>query len=612
MKRLYLHLSLGALVPVMYFTGGIESPIRFLYYPILILFTPLVETSSAYFQAAIIFTSLYALIPVAQSGSYPASAVATNVLVFLLAAFAAGRIADYIRKERESYRRTSDSYHGLTNALNLNIANLQSKLDSISEAYKHLQEIDRNKTRFISGASHEIRAPLSSIRSFSEILLSYDDIEPDTIKEFVGIINKESERLSQIANEILDMVRLESGKMDWHMDTVDLPSLIRTAINTMTPLAKDKGLLMAFDADSDVPPIKGDRNRLLQVLLNLLSNAVKFTSKGRVTVGLQDLPNEIKLYVSDTGEGIYPEEREKIFEEFYRIGDALEGRPRGSGLGLSISKNIVEAHGGRIWVESELGKGSTFFFELPKGTSLSDAAAESTLHAKMAGKHLLVLEDYQPIRQLLRTSLERIGFNTLGAESARMAVDVARARRPDAIIVGHPISEDSFDDLRAFSRMSGTPLFLVYVVNDGETGLQVAVNGYISKPFDSSQMDGVLNRVILTRKGRIVIISGDPEEARSLQVVAGANGYETEVIPNVTFIDSYRPPLALVIGSMPKEEIYKAVDFLRGNRMTRNIPILMTLNIMIRDIECIGLGSSTYGKGLARVVECLEDNVRGG
>ena len=130
--------------------------------------------------------------------------------------------------------------------------------------------------------------------------------------------------------------------------------------------------------------------------------------------------------VSDTGEGIYPEEKDKIFEEFYRIGDGLSGRPKGAGTGLSISKKIIEAHGGRMWVESQLGKGSTFFLTLPKKEIILPEIEDIDTRVDFHGRHILVLEDYKPMRQVLRVALETLGFKTTGVESIKLGVDMQR------------------------------------------------------------------------------------------------------------------------------------------------------------------------------------------
>jgi signal transduction histidine kinase/DNA-binding response OmpR family regulator len=608
MRKVHVYLFFSCLVPLMLFTGGVESPVRLLYYPMLALSIPVVNPS-AHFQIALAFSVLYCLLPFDKGGEYPSYSVAVNVLSFLLIALATGRISDLLLEERESFRRSSDSYHGLTNALNLRVMNLQSKVDSLTEAYERAQEADRNKTRFISGISHEIRSPLSSIRSFSEILQNYADIDDDTREEFLGIINKESERLTQLTNEILDVVRMESGKVQWHMDAIDMRDVIGSAVRTVLPLAKSKGLLLETPLPETLPPVRGDGNKLVQVVLNLLNNAVKFTSHGKITVGVEEMPDELMTYVLDTGEGIYPEEKERIFEEFYRIGDDLTGRPKGSGLGLSISKKIVEGHGGRIWIESRLGKGSTFFFSLPKEPGMQKAEEDEYRFSKVDGSRILVLEDYMPMRRILRGALESLGFRTLGAESVGMALKIVKTGRPDEIILGFPKGDEHFDELRTYSRVQGIPLLLVSVVNDIKRGPQVAVNGYISSPFDISQITDTLQEVLSGETGRILIFSDDPEEARNLQFLIGAKGYGTEVVSDFDSIETSKPPDAIVLGTFPKEELYGIVDSLRGNEKTERIPLLLALDIYMMGIRGIGLGSSEYGNGLNKLLEGLKEMV---
>ncbi len=609
MKKFYFYFALLGLLPFMLLTGGAESPVRFLYYPIMVLLIK-VFSSKALLQSSLTFGILYCLVPFVRGGEYPVYTVTINVFSFLFMAIASGQLADFLHQERVSLQKTTDTFHGLTNALNIKIMNLQSKIDSMSEAYNRLQKLDENRTRFISGVSHEIRSPLSSIRSFSEILLNYDDIDENTRKEFLNIINEESERLTHLTNEILDLVRMESGKIQWHMDDVDMGEVLQLAVRTMLPLTKDKALAMETSIPENLYLIKGDRNKLLQVMLNLISNALKFTSEGKITVGIEETPDEMKVYVSDTGEGIYPEEKEKIFEEFYRIGDDLTGRPKGSGMGLSISKKIIEAHGGNIWVESRLGKGSTFFFTLPKKEAVKPAVEEVIFPSYLSGRHILVLEDYKPMRQILRIALETLGFRTTGAESIKPGVEIAKLKKPDAIIIGYPKSEEYFSELRTLSRIQGVPLLLVAVINDEKSGLQVAVNGYISKPFDRYQILSTIEEVLPKKRGEILTVSSDPAEARDFQVLIGTDKYETSVVADVDTIDLKGSlPDAIVIGTSSSDEVYATIGFLRNNPTTRKIPILLILNFSIRDIKPIGLNSSEYGSGLNKIVERLKEGI---
>lgn len=614
MKQQVLYpVLLPGLVPLMLFTGGVESPLILLYYPALLLFTRFFSANTI-FQSALVFSIFFCFMPFVQGVAvYPAYEVAVNVAGFMLMAIASGHLTDSFHKDSALTRRTSDTYHGLTNILNLQITNLQSQIDSMSEAYERLKEVDTNKTRFLASISHEIRSPLSSIRSFSEILQNYDDIDNETKKEFFSIINEESERLTELTNEILDVVRVESGRTEWHMEMVNLDEVIMVAVKTMLPLAKSKGLSCETIIPAGLPQVKGDKNRLVQVFLNLLSNAVKFTSKGSIIISVEEKPEEIRLHVSDTGEGIYPEERAKIFEEFYRIGDELTGRPKGSGLGLSISKKIVQAHGGRIWVKSELGKGSTFSVALPKKVEESVQVPTIPPHhyTKFQGGELLILEDDTVLRQILRENLDAIGYMTAGAVDAKTIVDMAKAKKPDAIIIGYPESEESFSELRTLYRTNDVPLYLVLIINEENTGSQVAVNGYISTPIDKVEVETALKEILPRERGRLYIISEDSDEARGLQLFAGTKGYVTTIVNSVSAIDAANlPPDAIIIGTLPKDEVYRTIRGLRSDKLTRDVPIIVKLNIFIRDVECVSLGSSPkYGSGLSVLTERLQRRV---
>jgi signal transduction histidine kinase len=187
----------------------------------------------------------------------------------------------------------------------------------------------------------------------------------DQVSENLGVMVVEGERLTALINNVLDLAKIEAGKVEWHMTPVAVPEIIARAAAATTSLFESNGLLFNKQIDSNLPEIIGDQGKLIQVVINLISNAVKFTEKGSVTCRAERKDSEVVISVSDTGIGISAEDQPKVFEKFTQVGDTLTDKPRGTGLGLTICKEIVEHHGGRIWVESELGKGSTFSFALP-------------------------------------------------------------------------------------------------------------------------------------------------------------------------------------------------------------------------------------------------------
>jgi signal transduction histidine kinase len=309
---------------------------------------------------------------------------------------------------------------------------LQQATTELRQANDRLQELDRLKDEFVSTVSHELRTPLTSIRAFSEILSDNPDLDVAERSEYLQIIVAETERLTRLINQVLDLSKLESGSADWHIDAVDLGEVVATSVQATAQIFRDRRVALEVNVPDPAPTVWADRDRLVQVLLNLLSNAVKFcapeTGRVQITVGRADnqitvgradnqadvgradnqitvgradnqitvgradnqitvgrADNQItvgrygdfaRVDVSDNGPGIADEDHAVIFEKFRQGGDTRINRPAGTGLGLPISREIVDHLGGRLWVESSPGRGAVFSFTLPVAVVGAAASAE--------------------------------------------------------------------------------------------------------------------------------------------------------------------------------------------------------------------------------------------
>jgi len=244
---------------------------------------------------------------------------------------------------------------------------LEAATAELRAANERLQELDRLKDDFISTVTHELRTPLTSIRAFSEILHDNPDLPVDRRSHFLEIILKESERLTRLINQVLDLAKLEAGAAEWNTDTVDLRDLIHDALASTEQLISDKAIRVENRAPEYVPAVVVDRDRITQVLLNLLSNAIKFcqAESGIIMLTIQVTDNALQVSVQDNGPGISPQEQQLIFDKFRQVHDHTNGKPQGTGLGLPISKQIIAHYGGDLWVESIHGQGATFRFTLP-------------------------------------------------------------------------------------------------------------------------------------------------------------------------------------------------------------------------------------------------------
>jgi signal transduction histidine kinase len=241
---------------------------------------------------------------------------------------------------------------------------LEAVTAELRAANERLRELDQLKDDFVSTVSHELRTPLTSIRAFSEILLDNPDLSPEERGQFLGLVVEETERLSRLINQVLDLSKLESGQMEWEIGEVDIGDVVRGSAASTTQLFTQRGATLDVHVPDSVPPVQADRDRLKQVVINLLSNAAKFT-RSTAAVDVQVQNGQIRVDVRDDGPGIDPKDQQIIFEKFRQGGDVLTDRPQGTGLGLPISRQIVEHLGGKLWVDSEPGKGSTFSFTLP-------------------------------------------------------------------------------------------------------------------------------------------------------------------------------------------------------------------------------------------------------
>jgi signal transduction histidine kinase len=246
-----------------------------------------------------------------------------------------------------------------------------------AQLFEETKKLDQLKSEFVSKVSHELRTPLTSIKGFGEILASYDDIDPANRQEFIQIINEESDRLTRLINDLLDLSKIEAGKIKWVIQPIDAGQILRYTVKQIQAMALKKPLTLALDLPPALPLAMGDRDQLVQVMENLLSNAIKFTPQGTITIGArwqpadeapadrQTPPSSLTIFVQDTGTGIPSNELTAIFEKFHQVTDTNHTLPKGTGLGLALCREIIQHLGGTIWVESTLGQGSRFLFTLP-------------------------------------------------------------------------------------------------------------------------------------------------------------------------------------------------------------------------------------------------------
>jgi Na+/proline symporter/nitrogen-specific signal transduction histidine kinase len=248
-------------------------------------------------------------------------------------------------------------------------------------ANDRLRAIDRMKDDFLSTVSHELRTPLASIRALSEILLQGPEIDPGQRTHFLRVVVKETDRLTRLINQVLDLAKVKAGRMSWQLSDVNMTDVIEEAVASMRHVIDEQQIALELRLPAALRPVRADRDRMLQVVVNLLSNAIKFRDRqrGRIGVSLVEEASAIRVEVRDNGRGIRPEDRELVFDRFAQLSDPVDGKPEGSGLGLAISSRIVERFGGRMWVEGGQGEGARLVFTVPYTGSGDGLESEAEL-----------------------------------------------------------------------------------------------------------------------------------------------------------------------------------------------------------------------------------------
>ena len=367
-----------------------------------------------------------------------------------------------------------------------------------AQLFRELEVAGRHKSEFLASMSHELRTPLNAVIGFSDVLLErmFGDLN-ERQEEYVRDIRDSGRHLLELINEILDLSKVEAGRMELEPAALSLPDLLEQGLAMVRERAARHGIAISLAVAPEVGVVWADEVKLKQVVLNLLSNAVKFTPDGgAVDVRASIAGDEAQVVVSDSGIGIDAADHERIFEAFQRGG--REARSEGTGLGLTLSKRIVELHGGRIWMSSRPGEGSTFGFAVPvqphgpPEESASQPAAERDLET------VLVVEDDPHSAELLSVYLEGAGYRVTVARDGAEGLEQARRLRPRAVVLDILLPRlDGWDLLARLKSDPATaeaPVVVVSMLDERGKGLALGAVEYLVKPVAREELLAALER----------------------------------------------------------------------------------------------------------------------
>ncbi|MDJ1183013.1 ATP-binding protein [Roseofilum casamattae] len=473
------------------------------------------------------------------------------------------------------------------------------------------KEVDRMKTEFISTVSHELRTPLTSVLGFAklikkkldDVLLPKVDLSDKKVKRAVNqvssnldIIVSEGVRLTALINDVLDLAKMEAGKVDWKDEEVVIEELIERATVATAALFSQTSTRLAIEVEPELPAIRGDLDKLIQVVINLISNAVKFTENGTVTCQATRRGDSIIIQVIDTGIGMKEDDLPHVFEKFKQVGDSLTDKPKGTGLGLPICKEIIEHHGGHIWAESQLGVGSTFAFWLPMAEeivddklqphfssvawpqlvkTLTDSKSQSADNSQNEHPVILVVDDDANIREWLGQQLDGEGYEVRRAANGRDAIAQIKQQKPNLVVLDVIMPDLNGFDVAAILKndpeTQQIPILMISADDFSERGYRMGVERYLTKPIDTEQfLQGVQS--LLDRSSsseRVLLFEQQSPIVETLSQVLQKQGYTmTEVDPNRDLLASRSDVAIANVNISNPSRLVKALEFQKeGNRV---------------------------------------------
>jgi signal transduction histidine kinase/CheY-like chemotaxis protein len=495
-------------------------------------------------------------------------------------------------------------------ALALINAQLYRQLERQSAA---LAVASQHKSEFLASMSHELRTPLNAIIGFSEVLLErmFGDLN-ERQDDYLRDIWSSGKHLLELLNDILDLSKIEAGQMVLNRSEFAARESLEYCLSMVRERAVKQRIQLSLEIDPQVGLIDADRLRFRQVVLNLLSNAVKFTPEGgRVEVRGFLRDQDLVVEVTDTGPGVPAEDRQRIFDAFQQ-GARHPEQTEGTGLGLTLSKRILELHGGRIWVESEPGQGSTFGFALPTGepalASVPEAGPDPGLPAEAAPgprPTVVVVEDDRRSFDLLRLYLEAAGARVVSARDGEEGLDTVRRMSPAGVVLD--ILLPGIDGWEVLARLKADPateaipVVVVSMLDDRSRGYALGAAEYLLKPVAKDQLLAALHRVaaIPERPHTVVAIDDDPLaielvraslESEGWTVLGAVTGQE-----GLTLIRERKPSAVLLDLLMPGMDGFEVLEALRADPDTKSVPvvILTSMDMTQQDKERLQ-GRITY------------------
>lgn len=484
---------------------------------------------------------------------------------------------------------------------NRGVVALYAELDERADYLRRASEL---KTKFLSNVSHEFRTPLNSVISLARLLLdrSDGDLTPEQVKQ-VRYIESSARDLQEMVNDLLDLAKVEAGKIRIRSKRFEVHELFSALKGMLKPLLADNTSVdLVFEDAPELPPLRTDEGKVSQILRNLISNALKFTPHGKVTVSARLLEDQqIQFAVEDTGIGIAPEHHETIFKEFSQVENPLQDKYRGTGLGLPLCRNLAMLLGGTIWLESETGRGSTFFVRIPSVYVGEAVPAEESAALPAPEFHrapILILEDDPQTLHQFESYLRDTEFQPILAATMAQAEAWTARHVPAAVIadiyIGDDVSWGFIARLR--KRLPELPLIVTSAHDEARSAAAEGANLFLAKPVERETILEELRRLTAQTGIRRVLLVDDNEVARYilrdlldlpwLDIREASSGGAA-----IASLNNDLPDALILDLLMPDISGFEVLRHLRSQPAMRNLPVLIYTSKVLSDVEKAQLAS---------------------
>ena len=462
--------------------------------------------------------------------------------------------------------------------------------------------------KFLATFSHELRSPLNSIIGFSELMMcQLASLPPESVQEFTQNIHTSGRHLQQIINDILDLSKIEAGKLDLHIASYPVSYFKESIERLLSAAVKEKSIALEFRFSPEFDEIVVDQTRFKQILINLVANAIKFSHpRGTVRISSARIGNDIQFEVKDEGIGIKPEELQVLFKPFRQAASGREINHQGMGLGLAITKKLVELHGGTVWIESDWGKGTSVFFKIPM---IVDATSENVLQAGMLLDALqrenytkdpqvkplaLVVEDSPQASELLKMYIESAGYSVEVARNGEEALDVAKRLHPNVITLDLMLPiKDGWQVLKELKRhplCRHIPVIIVSILDEKGLGFSLGAVDYFVKPVNRVDLLQAIEKVhILPKTGErsptVLVIDDDRAATDLVQLILESEGYKVLKAfhgkDGVELAVRNHPDLIILDLIMPEMSGFNVAYQIKHIPATRSIPIIVLTSMEV-------------------------------